>query len=58
MTFLVPRPARFLVSCGASCQHVLELGLNDATEIWEYASRNDGVVMSKDIDFLYLANFI
>ena len=26
------------------------------SEIWEYASRNDCVVISKDEDFLYLAN--
>jgi predicted nuclease of predicted toxin-antitoxin system len=50
--------ARFLASRGVECQHVLEVGLADATdaEIWEHASRNDCVVISKDADFLYLAN--
>jgi predicted nuclease of predicted toxin-antitoxin system len=31
------------------------LALRDA-EIWEHASRHDCVVISKDADFLYLAN--
>ena len=37
---------------------MLDVGLVDATdtEIWEHASRNDCVVISKDEDFLYLAN--
>ena len=50
--------ARFLASRGADCQHVLDVGLADATdtEIWSYADRNDCVVISKDEDFLYRAN--
>lgn len=50
--------ARFLASRGVDCQHVLDVDLADAsdTEIWEHASRNDSVVISKDEDFLYLAN--
>jgi predicted nuclease of predicted toxin-antitoxin system len=50
--------ARFLASRGAECRHVLDVGLAGATdaEIWEYASHNDCVVISKDEDFLYLAN--
>lgn len=50
--------ARFLASRGVDCRHVLDLGLRDATDtaIWEYASRNDCVVISKDEDFLYLAS--
>jgi predicted nuclease of predicted toxin-antitoxin system len=49
--------ARFLVSRGVDCQHVLDLGMCDASdvEIWGHASRNDCVVISKDEDFLYLA---
>ena len=37
---------------------MLDVDLGDATdaEIWDYASKNDGVVISKDEDFLYLAN--
>ena len=50
--------ARFLTSRGVECQHVLDIGLSDATDavIWEYAGRNHFVVISKDDDFLYLAN--
>ncbi|MBI3210045.1 MAG: DUF5615 family PIN-like protein [Candidatus Solibacter usitatus] len=49
--------ARFLASRGVDCQHVLDVDLADAsdTEIWEHASRNDIVVISKGEDFLYLA---
>ncbi len=48
---------RFLVSRGAECQHVLDVGLAGATdaEIWKHASQNDSIVISKDEDFLYLA---
>jgi predicted nuclease of predicted toxin-antitoxin system len=37
---------------------VLDIGLAEDTdtEIWDHASRNDCVVISKDEDFLYLAN--
>jgi len=50
--------ARFLASRGVNCQHVLDINLGGATDaaIWEYASRNDCVVISKDEDFLYMAN--
>ena len=50
--------ARFLTSRGVECQHVLDIGLSRATDgdIWEYAGRNNCVVISKDEDFLYLAN--
>ena len=63
MTFLVDNQlpaalARFLVSRGVECQHVLDVGLAGATdaEIWAHASRNDCVGFNKDADFLYLAN--
>ena len=50
--------ARSLASRGVDCQHVLDVDLADAsdTDIWEHASRDDSVVISKDEDFLYLAN--
>lgn len=50
--------ARFLVSRGIECRHVLDVGLDSAADalIWEYACRNDCVLISKDEDFLYLAN--
>jgi predicted nuclease of predicted toxin-antitoxin system len=49
--------ARFLVSRGAECQHVSDVGLADArdAEIWNYANSNHLVVISKDEDFLYWA---
>jgi len=63
VTFLVDNQlpaalARFLASRGVDCQHVLDLKLGEASdaEIWAHASRNDYVVISKDEDFLYLAN--
>jgi predicted nuclease of predicted toxin-antitoxin system len=50
--------ARFLSSRGVDCQHVLDLGLDQTSDakIWEYACREDCVVISKDEDFLYLAS--
>ena len=50
--------ARFLASRGVDCQHVLDVDLVDASdaEIWDYASRNYCILISKDEDFLYLAN--
>jgi predicted nuclease of predicted toxin-antitoxin system len=50
--------ARFLSSHGIECQHVLDIDLDGATDtsIWEYASRNDCVFISKDEDFLYMSN--
>ena len=63
MTFLVDNQlpaalARFLTSRGLDCWHVLDVDLPNASdaEIWEYASRNDCVLISKDEDFFYLAN--
>lgn len=50
--------ARFLASRGVDCQHVRDVNLGDTADaaIWDYATRNDCVVISKDEDFLYLAN--
>lgn len=50
--------ARFLSSRGVDCLHVLDVGLSQVrdTAIWEYAGRENRVVISKDEDFLYLAN--
>ena len=63
MTFLVDNQlpvalARFLASRGVSCQHVLDLGFGGTSDvaIWDYAGRNDCIVISKDEDFFYLAN--
>jgi predicted nuclease of predicted toxin-antitoxin system len=50
--------ARFLASRGVECQHVLDVGLDIGTdaEIWEHATRHGFIIISKDEDFLYLAN--
>ena len=50
--------ARFLRSRGVDCLHVIDIELGGATDagIWNYASQNDCVVISKDEDFLYMAN--
>ena len=50
--------ARFLTSRGVECRHVLDLDLDGASDaaIWEYANRNDCIIISKDEDFLYMAN--
>jgi predicted nuclease of predicted toxin-antitoxin system len=50
--------ASFLSARGAACDHVLDLNLSEAsdTKIWDFADQNDYVVISKDEDFLYLAN--
>lgn len=50
--------ARHLTSLGHDCEHVEALHLDTASdaEIWEYASQRGYVVVSKDEDFLYLAN--
>lgn len=51
--------ARFLASRGVDCFHVLDIDLGTATDatIWEYAGRNDYVVVSKDEDFLSWRRF-
>ena len=49
---------RYLASRGCASAHVEEVGLARASdsEIWRYASENECIVISKDEDFLYLAN--
>lgn len=43
---------------GHDCRHVLELGLDEAgdRELWEHACRENSVMVSKDEDFVFLAN--
>jgi predicted nuclease of predicted toxin-antitoxin system len=47
----------FLVSRGHDCEHVFDVGLARASdaEVWRYASEREGIIVSKDEDFLYLA---
>ena len=61
MRFLVdnqlpPALARFISGLGVEASHVVDAGLRDGsdTEIWNYASENDYVLISKDEDFVTL----
>jgi predicted nuclease of predicted toxin-antitoxin system len=54
---LPPRLARRLTEHGRRAEHVLDIGLEGASdrEIWAYACANRCVVVSKDQDFADLA---
>lgn len=61
MKFLVdnqlPRAlARFLTTRGFQCRHVVEVGLEQASdaEVWRYAADHGMVLITKDEDFLHL----
>lgn len=63
MNFLVdnqlPRVlARFLAQHGHRATHVLDLGLDEASDraLWSHARRHDVVLVSKDEDFVHIAN--
>jgi predicted nuclease of predicted toxin-antitoxin system len=49
---------QFLNAHGHRSEHVLNLRLDEAsdTEIWNYAANGNWIVISKDEDFLHLAN--
>lgn len=48
----------YLRSRGHDCQHVLELGLDEAsdTDLWVRAGYEHRALMGKDEDFVFLAN--
>lgn len=50
--------AKHLRGRGHDCLHVLELGLDEATdaELWACAAREQRVLVSNDEDFVFLAN--
>lgn len=50
---LSPRLTRLIADLYPECLHVREIGLSEADdgEVWEYARRNDCVIVSKDSDF-------
>ena len=63
MNFLVDNQlpealCRFLNERGYQSSHVLDLKMDEASdlEIWEYAAHGNWIVVSKDEDFLHLAN--
>jgi len=54
---LPPALARFIQSdLGAEAAHVADMNLEEAsdTELWDYASRTDSILISKDEDFVKL----
>ena len=62
MTFLVDNQlpqalVRFFISRGHSAKHVLDLGLDEASDtvIWKYAGGNHCVIVTKDEDFISLS---
>ncbi len=62
MKFLVdnqlpPALVRFLRTRGHDAIHVADANLDSATDlqIWNFASENDSVIISKDEDFLHLS---
>lgn len=63
MNFLVDNQlpdalCNFLIAQGHRSIHVLELRMDEASdlEIWNYTTNGDWIVVSKDEDFLHLAN--
>jgi predicted nuclease of predicted toxin-antitoxin system len=52
--------ARFLTEAGHPSFHVLDIRLDEAQDevIWTYSQAHDFVLVSKDEDFLHLANRI
>jgi predicted nuclease of predicted toxin-antitoxin system len=49
---------RFLNEHGHESGHILDLNMDEASdlEIWNYAAADNWIVVSKDEDFLHLAN--
>lgn len=63
MNFLVDNQlpdalCNFLTAQAHQSSHVLSLHLDEASDlqIWDYATNGDWIVVSKDEDFLHLAN--
>ena len=50
--------ARFLSSNGIECQHVLDIGLEAASDqtIWKHTKKESLVIVTKDEDFAQLAD--
>jgi predicted nuclease of predicted toxin-antitoxin system len=50
--------ARFLFANGMDCRHVMDIGLETASDqaIWELARRENLVIVTKDEDFAQLAD--
>ena len=54
---LPPALAQYLRKRGCDCEHVLDVGMAESSdmEICRYAETHDCILISKDEDFLYLA---
>jgi predicted nuclease of predicted toxin-antitoxin system len=62
VTFLVDNQlpqalVRFFILSGHEAKHVLDLGLDEASDsvIWKYAGENHCVIVTKDEDFISLS---
>ena len=55
---LPPGLARRLVECGNDALHIDDTDMREATDrdIWKFAVQNEYVVITKDVDFVNLAN--
>jgi len=55
---LPPGLARRLAACGYPAEHVNQIGLGNTGDsaIWQYAARNDATLVTKDQDFVALAD--
>ena len=56
---LPPGLAARLVDCGHEAEHVRDIGLGAATDldIWRYAQECEAVLVTKDQDFVAMAQF-
>lgn len=54
---LPPALARWLTAQGQDAQHVFDIGLTDGSDqtIWQHATDINGVIVTKDEDFVVLA---
>ena len=50
--------AAYLSARGHDCSHILDRGMDEAddVEVWRVADREQRVLISKDEDFIFLAN--
>lgn len=55
---LPPLLAAHLSRRGDECEHVVEVGLDEADdiELWNYCGRQGSILVSKDEDFVFLAS--
>lgn len=56
---LPPALARWLVACGHEAQHLVDLGMQGASDkmIWDVALQTNAIIISKDEDFALRKTF-